>query len=336
MQRLATAEHPNLIICHTQEILDQTCETIAEYLGEENLGRLESGKKNWKLDRPYLVGLVQGLSSKKRLEERRQLAQSVSALYLDEAHHSASDTWVQLAAELANTHYRFGLTGTPFRADGADLMLEAVTGPISYRQTHREMVERDWLVMPSVYMVNNHLEPAVGFDYNEIYQNSIVNHAGRNRLIASLAQLCLAKGCQTLILVAQVSHGLLLEQAIPGARLVVGSGESKTPKLERRRIFEDFRGGSVRTVIATTLADEGLDLPSMDSLILAGAGKSPVKTVQRVGRTMRPSPGKERAVVFDFTDYHNGMMANQSKERVATYRDYEWPTYTYHHVFETP
>lgn len=65
---------------------------------------------------------------------------------------------------------------------------------------------------------------------------------------------------------------------------------------------ENFYSGSGILMHNTSLADEGLDIPCLECLILAGSGKSIVKTIQRIGRVIRKYEGKKRAVVYDFID----------------------------------
>jgi superfamily II DNA or RNA helicase len=50
------------------------------------------------------------------------------------------------------------------------------------------------------------------------------------------------------------------------------------------------------------LADEGLDIPTLNCVILAGGGKSPTKCKQRVGRAIRKAEGKVGSMIFDFID----------------------------------
>ena len=47
---------------------------------------------------------------------------------------------------------------------------------------------------------------------------------------------------------------------------------------------------------------EGLDIPRLDCLILAGGGRSSTRAFQRIGRVLRLYPGKTRGIVFDFED----------------------------------
>ena len=55
-------------------------------------------------------------------------------------------------------------------------------------------------------------------------------------------------------------------------------------------------------MIASTLADEGLDIPTLNCVILGGGGKSPTKCKQRVGRAIRKVKGKVGSMIFDFID----------------------------------
>jgi superfamily II DNA or RNA helicase len=58
----------------------------------------------------------------------------------------------------------------------------------------------------------------------------------------------------------------------------------------------------------------------MDVIIMAGGGKSNKQTVQRVGRALRKSEGKSKAMIIDFYDADNGMLERHSKARLKTYK----------------
>lgn len=66
----------------------------------------------------------------------------------------------------------------------------------------------------------------------------------------------------------------------------------------RDRVIERFREGEVQALVATQLADEGLDVQAADMLIMASLGKAEGLTQQRAGRVCRPA-GHEVPVVFD-------------------------------------
>ena len=61
-----------------------------------------------------------------------------------------------------------------------------------------------------------------------------------------------------------------------------------------------------------------VDVPNLDVLILAGGGKSSTRAFQRIGRVLRLSPGKQKAIVFDFEDA-TPMLLRHAKVRKKLY-----------------
>lgn len=53
-----------------------------------------------------------------------------------------------------------------------------------------------------------------------------------------------------------------------------------------------FKSGDFNVLIATSVAEEGLDIGEVDLIICLEANKSPIKFVQRLGRTGRKRSGK--------------------------------------------
>ena len=73
-------------------------------------------------------------------------------------------------------------------------------------------------------------------------------------------------------------------------------------------------------LIASTILNEGLNIKSIDCIIVAGAGMSPIKTIQRVGRVLRKRIGKDRALVIDFWNKNNAFLQAHIKKRLSTYK----------------
>lgn len=142
---------------------------------------------------------------------------------------------------------------------------------------------------------------------------AIRENTRRNKRIINIAT---EETRSVLILVSSIKHGEELAFEIDGALLV----HSKLPKKERTKRIEDFRSGKLRVMIATSLADEGLDVPRAAVLILAAGGRSASKLEQRAGRVMRPHEGKEFGIVHDFADKGAGMAHNQFLARARTYK----------------
>ena len=71
----------------------------------------------------------------------------------------------------------------------------------------------------------------------------------------------------------------------------------------------------------------GIDLPILSGLVIAGAGKSSVRALQRIGRVIRPYKGKKVAAVLDFADQAPYLInhAIARKEIYQTEFDVTWP-----------
>jgi superfamily II DNA or RNA helicase len=67
---------------------------------------------------------------------------------------------------------------------------------------------------------------------------------------------------------------------------------------ERAEALEWFRRGELRALVSARVLNEGLDVPDADVAIVAGGALGEREHVQRVGRLLRPSPGK-RAKVYE-------------------------------------
>jgi superfamily II DNA or RNA helicase len=121
---------------------------------------------------------------------------------------------------------------------------------------------------------------------------------------------------QTLILIPRITLGEEYEAAIPRSLLV----HSKIGKKQRKAAMEEFKAGNLRTMIATSLADEGLDLPNVELLIMVSGGRSSQKTIQRASRALRKTDSKNCATILDFSDKFHPIGAYHAKKRMECYR----------------
>lgn len=146
----------------------------------------------------------------------------------------------------------------------------------------------------------------------QITQEFVQKNPVRNSKIVDLARTSVDS---TLVLIQSIEHGEFLASAIPGSLVV----HSKLPKKKRTQAIEDFRSGALQIMLATSLADEGLDVPRASCLILAAGGRSAGKLEQRAGRVLRPFAGKESGVIHDFMDRGATFALAQARARMSVY-----------------
>lgn len=221
---------------------------------------------------------------------------------VDEAHHAPASTFQAVLGRMPARH-RFGLTATPEREDGLTPLLSFTLGERLFEVAYRDLVAAGYLSAPEVRPVYTRF----GFDYSgpddhHACMAALIDDADRNDLVAEIAAREAAGGHSVLVLSDRVEHCRRLAHLITlrGVEAEVLVGAVKKP--DRRRILDDLRAGRLRVVVASTLADEGLDVPRLDRIVLAFPGRTRGRTAQRIGRLMRPHPDKRGAVLFDLVD----------------------------------
>lgn len=269
-------------------------------------------------------------------------------LIVDEAHHGTAPTWMEIIAAHRGALWMF--TATPFGEDedrnealramvkgqihvvprsavaarvlhGVVKMLDD-TDPVEEVKPKIDAAIAEAL-MPMArryaYATGMDLDAARNFMWPKVAFRMCLNigvaaNCARNSAILRLARK--HEGDSLLILVNSVAHGESLATEIPGAVVC----HSKMGKKKRAAAMVDFSEGTLRCMIATSLADEGLNLPRANVLILAGAGRSSAKVEQRTGRVLRTFGEKTHGLIYDFEDKQHPLLASQSRKRQAVYR----------------
>ncbi|WP_170368868.1 DEAD/DEAH box helicase family protein [Ruegeria arenilitoris] len=75
---------------------------------------------------------------------------------------------------------------------------------------------------------------------------------------------------------------------------------SRESRKDRDNILENFRLGIIDAMVAIRCLDEGIDVPACSTAYILASSRDPRQFVQRRGRILRRSPGKERALIHDF------------------------------------
>jgi superfamily II DNA or RNA helicase len=287
---------PALVLVHTGDLLRQWKER-AEALGIE-VATVSEG--NGPVRARLVIATMQTLC----LWPRHQLAEwgaGFGLVIVDEAHHVPCATLTDVLYELPG-RYRLGLTATPTRADGLTPILLGHMGPIRATVSREALAEAGAIIVPRVERVATGWEPDAEAEYVEMI-TSATEDEGRNIQIADLAAAAVKAGRHVLIQTERVEHAKALSRLI-GDRHGLGSVAVYGALGARARALalSQVASGACPILIATQLADEGLDLPILDTLILGVPQRNAARLEQRVGRIARPAPGKVDAIVYDLLD----------------------------------
>ncbi len=281
-----------LIVVHTKELLYQWADKVRDVLGVEP-GIV--GDNRWD-EGEVTVAMIQTLLSR----GADKLQNDYAVLMFDECHRtSAADKFYQLGLSLPQV-YRFGLSATPWRrVRGEEIKIEAVVGPTIFEVKAEDLIREKFLAKPR-FEVITYESMMLSFSerYKELYEDLVMNNEERNKVVVEKAVELAGKGHRVLIDVKRIEHGKILKKMLEekGIKAEFLSSQS----LDRWEILEAFKNGEI-PVLISTLLKEGVDIPEISAIILAGGGKSDIMTIQTIGRALRPKRGM-KAVIVDVQD----------------------------------
>ena len=326
VRAMLRSRQPGLVLVHTQDLADQWAATMLRIGRDPRRVRVVGAGRGSNLrplkDYELAVATVQTLV---RAGDRADaLLRSVGVLLVDEAHHVPSAT-MQSVVSRCPARYRWGLTATPRRPDGLDFILPLLFGPQLYALTASDLVQKGYLVLPRVLPVltgwapvpNVHYQRDGRLDYSAAMEGLSLDDA-RNDLVVRLVKQATDEGRTSLVLVQRIDHARILYRALSRLGVEVAEATGEVDKDSRAARIRALRQGRVSCLVATQLADEGLDVPTLDLLVLAAPSKAQGRAVQRVGRLMRPSEGKGIPVVVDLVDA--GPLRAQWRSRSEAYQ----------------
>ena len=301
-----------LVIVHRKELLHQTAERLEERLGIK-VGKIGDGLRQ---PLEVTVAMVQTLHNMMESPETQELVKGNEIVVIDECHHASSNQMMDVLFKVPGM-YRYGFSGTPLKDDDlADMKLISATGRVLVNVTNADLIAGGYSAVPTVHLhaVVSNSKDDWDEDYHSAYQKQIVDSFDRNSKIIDLAKHRSGWGDVVLILVNRIKHGNFLSFETEG---MYSTGEHTTE--HRQHMLSQMKKGVPGVYVATTIFDEGVDVPSINALILAGGGKSDLKLLQRIGRGMRAKDGENVIHIYDFIDDTNKYLLKHTEERVDVY-----------------
>jgi len=326
-----------LVVVPTGDLADQWSKELEKLLGIQ-AGVLGGGVDEG--DRDVVVAIDDSLIMK--LEKEPDWAKKFGFLVVDECHHVPSKTLQRILSRVP-ARYRCGLTATPFRADSAAPLIEWSFGPILVERTTKELIAAGILMPAQIEFVETEWtfryaipEPTKRayestFDWKKRFgrwqrerlvemERTLVEDLSRNALIADRAADDAKKGETVLVLTGRREHTKELAEMISARGAVAVALTSGSGKKKRKAAIQDLKDGKLPVMIATSLADEGLDVTRLSRVILAFPQRAKAATLQRLGRLLRDFPDKNPRLI-DLIDGNIPTLKKRAEARKKTYQE---------------
>ena len=308
---------PTLWITHTKDLMVQAEERAKSIfdLPKEAYGEITEGKVN--------IGTHLTFSTVQTLARVNLDNLKFGCVIVDECHHAVqSYKSTSMFAKVMNQiscRYKFGLTATPYRGDGLEKGMFALIGDICSIVDEKEVKEKTVPVYEKWYNVpisTNSIECYNGdgtLDYTKLI-TGLCNDEERNtyigRTIVDIEGSCL-------ILSDRLSQLESLMSFVSNFKNcdMVKATNTKKGKKERKEAIEKLKDGMIDCLFATyKLAKEGLDIPSLEHVVMASPIKDKSTVIQTAGRVARKAEGKTCGYVHDFID-DMGILQGMAKKR---------------------
>jgi superfamily II DNA or RNA helicase/HKD family nuclease len=285
-----------LFLAHRETLLNQAKDTFARVIPTATGGIVSGTRKELSAD--YLFATVQTVSQ--NLEWFRP--DSFDYIVIDESHHSGGATY-QAILDYFNPSWLLGMTATPERMDDYDIF-ELFNHNVVYEIRLQDALEADLLVPFNYFGVEETLLDATR-DIGKLTEDSRLDNIKRK-----IDYYCpTEEQPKGIVFTSSVDEARLLadkfsEMGAPSASLYGGSNQ-----FERELTIRKLEEGELHYIFVRDLFNEGIDIPSVNRIIMLRQTESSIIFIQQLGRGLRKYEGKEAVTVLDFIgNYANNYM----------------------------
>lgn len=295
-----------MIVVHKEFLANQWVEKIKEFCPGASIGRVQGDA--FDIEKDFVIAMIQTMCMR---EFEKQAFDSVGLLIVDEAHHIGAPAFSQFMFKIC-PKFTLGLTATPERKDGLTRLLYWFLGPEFFKV--ERVNQRTTQVQTLTYTDEAFKEAPLVTRFGQLNMAAMINVVteleARNDMIVETAREAFEDGRRVLILSDRREHCFYLQKRL-GSNSALYVGGMKEAELAK--------SAEAPIVIATfQLAHEGLDIPVLDTVILA-TPKSDIK--QSIGRIMRETAGKlNNPLIFDIADNWSVFHAMYRK-RLKVYKE---------------
>jgi superfamily II DNA or RNA helicase len=299
-----------LVVVHKTFLMNQWLERIQQFLPGARVGRIQ-GQEVDVDDKDIVIGMLQSLSMK---DYPDSVFSDFGLAVFDECHHMSAEVFCRCMMKVT-TRYTLGLSGTMTRKDGLTKVFIMFLGEIVHKE--KSVTEANVVVKNIQFYIADEEFNALESDYrgNPKFSTMITklcNCVPRSDFILSVLENELQSNPDQQVMILAHNKSLLsyfydaiVERNLAGCGANVGyylGGMKDT----------DLKASEKKKIIIATyaMASEGLDIPTLTTLIMATPKTDVCQSVGRILRTKHANP-----LVIDFVDHHDIFKAQWMKRQ---------------------
>lgn len=295
-----------LFLAHRKEILDQSQATFRHALRDAAFGESwVGGERPNKFE--HVFASIQSLTAS---GVRKIAPDHFDVVIIDEFHHAAAPTYEALLTHLEPREL-LGLTATPERSDDQPI-LQWFDGRIAAELRLWDAIDQHRLCPFAYYGISDGVDyrnvtwrRGQGYDSTELSNLVTGDTVTARRVIANvLKTVTYPSAMRALGFCVSVAHARFMADQFNAAGIRSAAVWADTPTDQRQKALADLAAGELKVVFSVDLFNEGVDIPSVDTLIFLRPTDSPTVFLQQLGRGLRRESGKSVCTVLDFVGQH--------------------------------
>jgi len=305
-----------LIMVHRTELIDQIDETLKVHYNLEH-GIIQAGEKE---EREFPIQLASVQTLTRRLENWTE--KLFDFIIVDEAHHVKAESYQKIIKAFPYAKL-LGVTATPVRLDGrgfTDTFEKLIVSP-NVRSFIQDgyLSEYEYYSVPRNSFIQKEINGIKKFSQGDYAESELVRVCDNMQIRSQVVQTYLefAKGKKGIVYTVNKAHNYNLALQFNRNGVPTIAIDSDTPKEQREHYIEQFRKGEYKIICNVNLFTEGFDCPDIEFIQLARPTKSLALYLQQVGRGLRISEGKKKALFLDNVGLYNSFGFPSSSRRWA-------------------
>ena len=289
-----------LFVAHREEIIKQAQKSFKNVSPDKTSGFFYNKSKE--TDKDIIFALVQSLGRESNIKQFRE--DEFDYIIIDEFHHAVANNYKRIL-DYFTPKFLLGLTATPERLDNKDVFVlcdynnvyeirlkEAINkgflSPFRYYGIYDDTIDYDQINLRNGKYDEKELEEKLMINKRA---ELVLNHYHKYNFSRTIA-FCASRNH------AEYMAEYFTHHDIPSAAVYSGSQGEYTEN--RENAIEKLKNNELKVLFTVDMFNEGVDIPTIDSVLFLRPTESPTIFLQQLGRGLRTAENKKYLTVLDF------------------------------------
>jgi superfamily II DNA or RNA helicase/HKD family nuclease len=297
-----------LFIAHRENILINAMDTFRSVTGDSTFGAILSGSSKPTQQNTNIFAMIQTISQPSSLNEYS--ADAFDYIVIDEFHHAEAASY-QSVVKKFNPKFLLGLTATPERMDGRDV-LKICDYDVAFETRLFDAIENRWLVPFQYFAIHDSTDYSslrwTNRGYIDSELDKVLMHDTRAELIfKNLRKFLPSTGkVKALAFCSSKNHAEYMNRRFNelgkphGIRSLCLLGQHSTE--DRKHAMQQLQDEkeNLQIICSVDIFGEGIDIPAVSHVLFLRPTQSFTVFIQQLGRGLRQLPEKDYLVALDF------------------------------------